>query len=145
MIHALKKESQALGCQQEPFRCNTPPAPLRGGMQGFCWRSLLGGRTCADSNLSLQSANLQHRPQDAYLGMVSGHITGLRHKRRFSTGFEPRTAELKVKTFPVVPPRHHTTPSADGRFLRLVVFKVTNPVPYHRLCESLFDDNLVIL
>jgi len=34
---------------------------------------------------------------------------------------------------------------ADGCSLRLVVFKVTKPVPYHRLREVLFVDNLVTL
>jgi len=72
MIHALKKESQAVG--KIPFGVTPPPQPLRGE---FCWRSLLGGRMCTDLNLSLQSANLQRRlqhHQNAYLGMVSGRI-----------------------------------------------------------------------
>jgi len=113
-----------------------PPFYLRGGWRGELGRG--GGQTTTpanclggmrdsfpsrDSNRVCRHGTTATAPTVSPPGCRLGHglraylslpFTGLRCKRRLSTGFEPRTAELKASTLSAVLPRQH---SPDGSLL----------------------------
>jgi len=51
----------------------------------------------------------------------------------------------RLLVFPILVDTVRRHVDTDGRFLRFVIFKVTKPVPYNRLREALFVDNVVNL